>query len=414
MKHSLNCPLCGNDYFNSFDFNVNPTNDCIYDITCPKGHKFKMRILSHHFQNLFENGLDALEDQYYIEAISSFASCYERFMEFFVRIVLKSWEVNSKTFDETWKKELKLSERQLGAFIIVYLKEFGQSPKLLSENSIKLRNNVIHKGYFPTMEECIKYGDNVLEVIRPIIKLLRDKELYEKELIKSLNDGQKINDEIRVSLFPYHLFAINRSFQKTDEQTVADFLLRRYENKNDEKYEEIIKEVRLLVKKRPKLPTNKYIINHAITRVLLKELYNFRYFNSGESDINILIKSYDWDEKDVNKIISHLESIEWITLYNVEGKYTLTGVSGNECEKLGFVEKEKTQKHKEERESLLKFIYKHKSQKINYKYSSVDLAKDYGRDIKDVGVYIADILELGYVTYYYKLTKEGEEIASKL
>lgn len=415
MKLPITCPLCKPESYDQFIINVNPTNDGVYEITCPKGHEFKIYIPYHHFQKLFENGLDALCDQYYIEALSSFASSYERFMEFFLRVVLKSRGVNAEAFDKAWKNA-NLSERQLGGFIFVYLKEFGESPNILDQNDYKLRNKVIHNGYFPTIEECIKYGDKVLEFIRPVIKLLRGNKVYENGLLKSIYNEKVINNnEIRIHYFPYSLFAINRSFEKIDEKSVADFLLRRFEERNDEKYEGIIKKVRLLIKEKSKPPTpNKSIIEHAITNILLIEWYNFRYYISSESDINVLTKSHSWKTEDVEQIINHLESINWIRKYNIEGKYTLTGVGGNECEKRGFIQMDKVKKPKTERKSLLKYLYNNCPQKINYKYSKADLAKDYGRDLKDIGVYIADIEELEYVTYYYRLTEKGENIASKI
>src|ERR1035437_4410886 len=415
MKYSMSCPLCRNEFINRrFTISVNPTTNAVYNITCPIGHKFNIYIPTNHFQTLFENGLNSLADQYYIEALSSFASSYERFMEFFVKIVLKSRGVNPEICDTTWKSVAKLSERQLGAFIFVYLKEFSTPPKLLNENNITLRNNVVHKGYFPSMEECIRYGDNVLEALRPIIELLNSNEVYNSALSKSIYSSESINHtEIRMTYICYPLFAINRGINSADEKLVADYLIDRYEDKNDEKNEETLKKIRLLVKEKPNPPKPiKSIVNNIITKDLLIELYNFRYFNSGESDITLLIDSHSWKKEDIEQIISHLELIGWINRFG-DGKYTLRGIGSVECEERKFIKKEVAAKHIAERESLLNYLYKNKTQKINYKYSQIDLARDMGKDINEMGVYMADIKELGYVTHYYKLTEKGEKIISK-
>ena len=413
MKYSISCPTCRNIFLNHFTISVNPTTNGVYNITCPIGHKFIINIPANHFETLFENGLNALADEYYIEALSSFASSYERFMEFFVKVILKSRGVNSENCDTTWKNVAKQSERQLGAFIFVYLKEFGTSPKLLNDNNITLRNNVIHKGYFPTMEECIRYGDNVFEVIRPIIELLNSDKVYQHQLSISKYCSEAINHiQIRVTHICYPLFAISRGIDTIDKKLVADFLIDKYEDKNDEKHEETLKKIRLLIKEKPRSPKpDKFIINHLITKDFLIEFYNFRYFNSGESDINLLIDSHGWEREAVERFISHLELIEWIRRYG-DGKYTVTGIGSVECEERKFIEKKVANKHIAERKSLLSYLYRNKHQKINYKYSHTDLAKDIGKDINEVGVYIADIKELGYVTHYYKLTEKGEKIIS--
>ena len=206
MEYSILCTECIPYSDEQFTINVSPNNDGVYNVTCPHGHKFKLDILSHHFQILFENGLSALNDNYYIEAISSFTACYERFQEYFIKIVLLSRKISLSEYSKTWKNVSKHSERQLGAFIFIYLNEFGIGPILIAEKNTTLRNNV-------------------LEVIRPIIKLLKVNDIYDKELISSKNaSGNFENSEIRHHYTPYQIFAINRPINSTDEKSVLDFL----------------------------------------------------------------------------------------------------------------------------------------------------------------------------------------------
>jgi hypothetical protein len=56
------------------------------------------------------------------------------------------------------------SERQLGAFIFLYIASFGELPTLLDK--AKFRNDVIHKGYLPDRDEAIDFGAATYKVIQ--------------------------------------------------------------------------------------------------------------------------------------------------------------------------------------------------------------------------------------------------------
>ena len=227
MRYHLICTECfqkGNQH-GQFTTQVSPNNEGIYNVTCPEGHKFNVDILSHHFQVLFENGIHALSDNYFIESFVSFAASYERFIEYFLRVVLISNEIEQSKFDDTWKELAKQSERQLGAFLLIYLQEFKEKPIQLPNSMKELRNKVIHKGYLPTHNECIKFGNSVLNFIRPIIVLLKANNKYENELLSSVGiTGNYDIKEIHKQYVPYQIFAINRPLNKTDEKNIEGFL----------------------------------------------------------------------------------------------------------------------------------------------------------------------------------------------
>jgi hypothetical protein len=130
---------------------------------------------------LFEIGLHAILDGYNREAVSSFHAAYERFHEFYVRVVCCSNGTDLNVFNEAWRS-LALSERQLGAFVITYVIHESIAPELLDKSKkingkdpIKFRNDVIHKGIIPTREEAICVGQAVFDTIHPIIGMLRTK-----------------------------------------------------------------------------------------------------------------------------------------------------------------------------------------------------------------------------------------------
>lgn len=235
MKISINCMQCLPDVQKPFIINLPPTNDGLYEFMCPNGHTICLDFLCNHFQILFENAIYALVDGYYIEALSSFASSYERFMEFFIQVVSKSRGVAPDELKKTWKLVASQSERQLGAFIIVFMKEFGKELKLLSKSSVGLRNKVIHKGYFPSKGECIKYGEEVLQFILPIIKTLSDSEIYNKELLSAVNDtGDFDSGKYRIHYYHYPMIGINRNLESDIGLTVEKLIEKTEKIKNRE------------------------------------------------------------------------------------------------------------------------------------------------------------------------------------
>ncbi|MEL7799689.1 hypothetical protein [Idiomarina loihiensis] len=144
-------------------------DDGRYEFTCENGHTTVTVLQEQKFEVLFDLGAYAILDGYYREAVASFTSSLERFYEFFIKAALFENDISEVTISNTWKQVSSQSERQLGAFIFLYLKCFSEQPSLLGQNQIKFRNEVIHKGKIPSRDEAIKYGQEVLDTIRPIL-----------------------------------------------------------------------------------------------------------------------------------------------------------------------------------------------------------------------------------------------------
>ena len=145
-------------------------DDGRYEFTCEKGHTTVTVLQQQKFEVLFDLGAYAILDGYYREAVASFTSSLERFYEFFIKASLFEDGTEESLVAESWKKVSSQSERQLGAFIFLYLKCFSESPSLLRQKQIQFRNEVIHKGKIPSREEAIKYGQEILDTIRPILR----------------------------------------------------------------------------------------------------------------------------------------------------------------------------------------------------------------------------------------------------
>lgn len=149
-------------------------DDGCYEITCSSGHTAVTVLQQQKFEVLFDIGANAILDGYYREAVSSFTSSLERFYEFAVRILLEKFTGSDELFQVAWRTVSSQSERQLGAFIFLWAAQFKEAASLLPQGVITFRNEVIHKGKIPSKDEAIKYGNSVLTVLRPKLKVLQE------------------------------------------------------------------------------------------------------------------------------------------------------------------------------------------------------------------------------------------------
>jgi hypothetical protein len=150
-------------------------DDGLYWLECPHGHQTVTCLQEQKFEVLFDLGANAILDGYHREAVSSFSACLERFYEFYISVVAIKEGIDEASFLNSWRKVSNHSERQLGAFIFLYLLEEKKTPPLLSENSVKFRNDVVHKGKIPSKDEAISYGEEVLGLVTPLLRDLKAK-----------------------------------------------------------------------------------------------------------------------------------------------------------------------------------------------------------------------------------------------
>lgn len=173
MKLRLECPECYFDQDPLDEFVVEFRDDGLYELTCSKGHKIISILRQFKFEILSTIAAYAIKDGYYREAVSSFTSSLERFYEFYIKTMLVESGISSEVIAEAWNTIASQSERQLGAFILLYTNYHKQPPALLSQSKVSFRNDVIHKGKIPTKAEAIDYGNSVLNLIRPVLSKLK-------------------------------------------------------------------------------------------------------------------------------------------------------------------------------------------------------------------------------------------------
>ncbi|MEO8515943.1 MAG: hypothetical protein ABI426_04325 [Flavobacterium sp.] len=169
MKIKFTCSKCFKEHIETIDF-IQAQDENLYFYICSQGHKNVYFEKNEKFELLMESAVYAIIDGYYREAISSMSVSLERLQEFVIKIISKENEVSDKLFKTAWKEVSQQSERQLGAFIFLYTQKYKSIPDSLNSNERSFRNDIIHKGKFPTYDETIKYGQRILDITFNILK----------------------------------------------------------------------------------------------------------------------------------------------------------------------------------------------------------------------------------------------------
>lgn len=166
---------------------------------CSKGHEEPIGVQEHDFQILFDLGCMAMLDGYSREAVTSIAAALERAYLFYISCVLSGVRKRDGVAPITWKVERsddervpepklteelqdfflsqisKQSERQLGAFLVMYTLHERERPPLLANKWIEFRNNCVHKGTIPPRLEVMKYAEVVLKIMDQLVSVLTSK-----------------------------------------------------------------------------------------------------------------------------------------------------------------------------------------------------------------------------------------------
>ena len=165
----------------------------IYKVVCPKNHETYELLENQRFELLFQSGSLALIAGYPREAVSSIVASFERFIEYYIRLILFSKKIDNGEIEKTWKLVANASERQLGGFLFIKVLLDGETFSFDLQNYSTFRNKVIHKGYIPNTDEVIDFGQKVLNFLGESIKHLRLNyqsaiDEYRKLTIKGIKD----------------------------------------------------------------------------------------------------------------------------------------------------------------------------------------------------------------------------------
>lgn len=177
----------------------------LYREHCLEGHSLVVLLENQPYELLFESGLEAFVEGYFRESISSFAAALERLYEFSIRVQLISDGVDAVAVDDMWRGVSSQSERQLGMYIGIRTSKDAAPPNVLGQSMTKLRNSVIHKGYFPNIEEAHAFGEAVYDLIGAEIFRLNERFGSSFQIVKAIRRA-KIYAELKEGESPQVLF----------------------------------------------------------------------------------------------------------------------------------------------------------------------------------------------------------------
>lgn len=176
MKLKINCPKCNEEnQGEEFQEEIIKLKSIPRDFTirfkCKNNHLNIIHLSDPLFSILFDKSVIAFVEENYRGCIFESASSLERFYEHAIRVLLieqKDFENKEivESFNNAWRIIHKMSERQIGAFIMLFNKTTNRIPILLSNTLTNLRNDVIHKGYLPEKNEALKFLENVYSLIQ--------------------------------------------------------------------------------------------------------------------------------------------------------------------------------------------------------------------------------------------------------
>lgn len=174
MKIGLRCMACleedGHPPLSSAAMPLN--DDGYFYLRCPRGHESYTLIQEPKHELLFDVGMNAILDGYHREAVTSFSASLERFYEFCIKMLLLRSGASAEEVEHAWNPLAKQSERQLGAYVAIWVSHFKRPPSLLSNKNVEFRNNVVHRGCIPTEDEAIRYGEEVALRVQSSLKIM--------------------------------------------------------------------------------------------------------------------------------------------------------------------------------------------------------------------------------------------------
>lgn len=154
---------------------------------CSNGHEFTALLEVPKFAFMFENGLTAFNNGFYIEAFSCFYSAIELFRIDFSLAYFHSYEGKKAMVLQKHFKSIKYSERLYGIYQLalgLYSNKFADKDfrniQIKGEHSNKniteLRNLVVHTGYIPSKNEVEQVGYSIYKYIVTIYQTFNIKE----------------------------------------------------------------------------------------------------------------------------------------------------------------------------------------------------------------------------------------------
>lgn len=133
-------------------------------------------------------------------------------------------------------------------------------------------------------------------------------------------------------------------------------------------------------------------------RPILIALYKFRYSNQGECNIHVLIEAGKLEREAVWQAINLLEEADWVRMWNVEGKYTVTGRGAVNLERFSIAPRDIALRSQAARDWLIdQLVDNYSSSHREAPVARSILYKNDGIIDRDVDLAIGDCCDLGLI-----------------
>ena len=194
-------------------------------VNCSNGHKSAVIYKTRRYKLLLDSGARALIDGYTNESIATFAAALERAYEFYLRVLLRGKGISKDIVDSAWKSIASQSERQFGAFHILFLLENKITLDLNPDISM-IRNRTIHQGHVALEQDAITFGRLVYERIFEIEKTLDPYQNYADQEEKDAIELQKtfIPSDIEYMVMEVTPVLVDKSNQARVAENFSEFL----------------------------------------------------------------------------------------------------------------------------------------------------------------------------------------------
>lgn len=169
--------------------------DGIAQIICPKCKSVIIAInQAMDFEIYFQCAIERFIENNLAETVFFLTKSRETFFKYVLELLLFE-KMNNFDREEFWKSGIHLSERRLGGLASVYYYRFGEILKL-NQFDFKIRNSIIHDNKYPSKEDTIDFGNNIINTFNIIMKKLMEN--IERHIIFQFN---QIRQESKVNAY---------------------------------------------------------------------------------------------------------------------------------------------------------------------------------------------------------------------
>ena len=202
MKLRYFCPKCVEIVG---DYNEDSTAEVEYPIIedgpiesfCPRGHSNTVLPTIFNYEMTLDYAYFAFTKGFYREAvIDAYASLEGAYSQVITTYFLKDLHTGSvpENYEDNIKSTLKLSERRIGAFSVICALN-GIRPLLLSDKTVKIRNDCVHNGKNPKRDGAFSF----LKEVTLLIVSIRENDAFSNNL-DFYRQARIGNDVLRFSL----------------------------------------------------------------------------------------------------------------------------------------------------------------------------------------------------------------------